>query len=240
MPKGWAGNSLYCAYGKSAPDHSFLCSQDDRDEVRLADLQEADQEINALGFRYYTLEPRTIPYTSPNVTTHPASAKAKEAADQLNEAYQEVAGMHQTIKAKLDKFKEQVGQPAYSDLAACFASLKTLSGSAKVKLFCKDGTEDPIMLEGGSEEFQEALKVYNEMLEICREFLANTNVYLERINERIAALKQLAVMQQILDICSAFEEQAPSNINIFATEIRSLLLDTKSSAKQKLVIEVVT
>lgn len=188
--------------------------------------------MNAIGYRYYTLEPRPIPYKSPNVSTHPASVKAKEAADRLNEAYKEVSDLHQEIKEKLAKFKSLVGQPGYSDLSSCFAALKTLSGSTKVTLLCKEGTDDPLELVGGSEKVQGAVKVFNEMLNICHDFLEDNDAYLERIKQRIAALRLLAVMQQILNICSTFEEQAPTNVGIFATEIRSLLLDVGSAAKR--------
>ena len=200
----------------------------------MADLQEMDREINSLGFRYYTLEPRPIPYKSPNTSTHPASVRAKDAADSLNEAYTQVSDMHQAIRQSLAKFKSLVGQPNYTDLSTCFAAMKTLTGSSKVTLRCKEGTDDPEALVGGSEKVEEAVKVFNEMLDTCHEFLRDYDSYLERLKQRIAALRQLAVMQQILTICSVFEEKGPMNINIYATEIRSLLLDIGSSAKQKL------
>lgn len=202
--------------------------------MRLADLHEMEEEMNAMGYRYYTLESRTIPYRSPNVSTHPASVKAKEAADSLNEAYQEALNAHQVIRGKLNEFKKLVGQPEYADLSLCFASLKSLSGKEKVKLICSETTNDPLELVGGSEAVKEPVKILNEMLNACHVFLKETDVYIERIKKRIESLKLLAVMQQILTISSTFETQASTNVNIFATEIRSLLLDIRSAAKLKL------
>ncbi len=207
-------------------------TQDDLDEVRLADLHETDDEINSIGFRYYTLESRPIPYKSPNISTHPATIKAKEAADSLNDAYQKASDTHQMIRCKLIEFKKLVGQPEYADLKACFAGMKVLSGEAEVRLVCSDVTNDPLKLVGGAWEVQHAIKVFNGMLDTCHEFLQETDSYLERISQRIEALRMLAVMQQILTICATFEAYAATNVNIFATEIRSLLLDTRSAAKQ--------
>lgn len=188
--------------------------------------------MTALGYRYYTLEPRPIPYKPPGLTTHPASEKAKDAAESLNNAYQEISDLHQTIKSKLDEFKKLVGQPMYSDLSSCFASLKTLSNGTKVELVCSETTSDPVELVGGSEKSQEAVNIFNEMLGSCHQFLRDNDQALETIKERIASLRQLAIMQQILDICSTFETHAPTNVGIFATEIRSLLLDVRSAAKK--------
>ena len=193
-----------------------------------------DEEMNALGYRYYTLEPRPIPYRSPNTSTHPASIKAKEAADNLNQAYVDITTLHQDIRSKLNEFKKRTGHPEYADLPSCFATLKKLSGGTVIKLECNNLTNDPIELVGGSKEVEGHLKVFNEMLDLCHQFLEQADTSLETIEKRIKALKMLAVMQQILSICSIFESQAASNVNIFSTEIRSLLLDVRSSAKHKL------
>lgn len=200
-----------------------------------------DEEMNALGYRYYTLEPRPIPYRSPNTSSHPASVRAKEAADSLNQAYMDITSLHQDIRSKLNEFKRRIHHPDYSDLPSCFATLKKLSGAGTgtgggvpIKLECSSLTNDPIELVGGSKDVEGHLKVFNEMLDLCHQFLEQAETSLETIEKRIKALKMLAVMQQILSICSIFESQAASNVNIFSTEIRSLLLDVRSSAKHKL------
>lgn len=188
--------------------------------------------MNALGHRYYTLEPRPISYTSPKLSNHPATVKAKETADGLNDAYQEASNSHQMIRCKLMEFKKLIGQPDYADLSACFVGLKTLSAQMPVALTCSDSTNEPLELVGGPQEVQEAVKIFNEMLITCHQFLSETDVHLEKIKQRISSLKMLAVTQHILDVCSNFERQAPTNIDIFATEVRSLLLDIRTSAKQ--------
>lgn len=207
---------------------------DDRQEVRLADLYEADREMDALGNRYYTLERRTIPYQSPHTSTHPASRKAKEAADNLNEAYLEALNTHQAVKNKLTEFKRLLDQPDYADLSSCFSTLKVLSSPEAVALVCESGTNSPQELIGGSKGMEEAIKVFNEMLDTCHGYLENVDVYISNIRQRIEALRSLAIMQQILDICETFEAQAATNVDMFATEIRSLLLDITSSAKLRL------
>lgn len=208
--------------------------QDDRSEVRLADLYSMDEEINALGYRYYTLEPRPIPYRSPNTSTHPATVKAKEAADGLNQAYLDVTTLHQDIRSKLNEFKKRIGHPEYSDLPSCFVTLKKLPGGNSIRMECSSLTDDPIQFVGGSKEVEGHLKVFNEMLDLCHQFLEQAETSLETIEKRIKALRMLAVMQLILSICSTFESQAASNVNIFSTEIWSLLLDVRTSAKHKL------
>lgn len=213
----------------------ILPVQNDSTDIRLADLYEIDEEMDALGHRYYTMESRPIPYTSPKTSTHPASIKAKDAADSLNEAYLEALNTHQMIRSKLIEFKRLVGQPEYADLSCCFGALKKLSGGDKmVTLVCSDVSHGPLCLEGGSKNVENSVKVFNEMLATCHQFLDNADVYLETIKQRIAALKLLAVMQQILTICSLFEARAATNVNIFSTELRSLLLDIRASAKLKL------
>lgn len=213
---------------------SSLSIQNDSAEVRLADLYEMDNELNALGYRYYTLDMRSIPYKSPPVTTHPVSVKAKEAADNLNQAYLDTVNVHQAIKSKLNEFKKLTGQPEYTDLASCFSSLKSLAGENSLSLVCKEETNDPLELTGGGKAVEKHVQAFNEMLDNCHQFLSNVDVYLDTIQQRIAALKLLAVMQQILTICSTFEARAAENVNIFATEIRSLLLDIRAAANQKL------
>ena len=190
--------------------------------------------MNSLGYRYYTLEARPIPYKSPNLTAHPATARAKEAADALNESYLEVFNLHQNIKSKLSDFKRQVGQAEYSDLSTCFSCLNVLTGKVPLKLECSDSTNEPVKLIGGSDEVVDAVTLFNEVLDLCHEFLSERERSLRKIKEKIDQLRSLAVMQQILTICSTFETHAPENINIFATEIRSLLLDARSAAKLKL------
>jgi hypothetical protein len=193
-----------------------------------------DNEINDMGYRYYTLESRPIPYRSPPTTTHPASVRAKEAADSLNQAYLEALDTHQTIKTKLEEFKRLVGQREYTDLATCFLALNTLAGQNSVTLICNADTNEPIELVGGAEEVEKPVLVFNEMLDNCHQYINNVDVYLDTIKQRINALRSLAVMQQILTICSTFETHASTNVNIFATEIRSLLQDTMAAAKQNL------
>lgn len=193
-----------------------------------------DNELNALGYRYYTLDSRSIPYKSPPVTTHPVSVKAREAADSLNQAYLDALNMHQTIRSKLNEFKKLVGQPDYADLASCFSALNSLTGQKSVALVCKKETNEPVELVGGTQEVEKHVQAFNEMLDNCHQFLDNVDVYLDTIQQRIAALKLLAVMRQILNICSIFEAHAATNVNIFATEIRSLLLDIRAAADQKL------
>lgn len=190
--------------------------------------------MNALGHRYYTLESRPIPYKSPPTTTHPASLKARDAADSLNQAYLEALNTHQTIKSKLNEFKKLVGQREYTDLAACFSALSKLTGQKAVTLVCNDASNEPAELVGGAEEVAKPVQVFNEMLDNCHQFLDNVDVYLDTIKQRIDALRSLAIMQQILTICSTYETQAATNVNIFATEIRSLLLDARVAAEQTL------
>lgn len=188
-----------------------------------------------MGYRYYTLESRPIPYKSPPTTTHPASVKAKEAADSLNQAYLDALHTHQAVKDKLNEFKKLVGQREYMDLANCFLALNTLTGGEKpVTLICDDATNEPVELVGGAEVVEKQVQVFNEMLDDCHQFLNNVDVYLDTIKQRIKALRSLAITQQIQTICSTFEMHASTNVNIFATEIRSLLLDTRTAAKQNL------
>ena len=188
-----------------------------------------------MGYRYYTLESRPIPYKSPPTTTHPASVKAREAADGLNQAYLDALNTHQAVKDKLNEFKKLVGQREYTDLANCFLALNTLTGGQKpVTLVCDDVTNEPVELVGGAEEVRKPVQVFNEMLDNCHQFLDNLDVYLDTIKQRINALRSLAIMQQIQTICSTFETHSSTNVNIFATEIRSLLLDTRAAATQNL------
>lgn len=210
------------------------CPQNDSAEVRLADLYEVDEEQNALGHRYYTLESRPIPYKSPPITTHPVSIKAKEAGDSLNQAYLEALNTHQMIKSKLNEFKKLVGQPEYTDLSSCFSALNTLTGQNAITIVCNDVTNEPVELVGGAEEVVKPIQVFNEMLDNCHQYLGNVDIYLDTIKQRIDALKSLAVMRQILNICSTFEANAAMNVNIYATEIRCLLLDVRAAAKEKL------
>ena len=227
------GGSAIAAADLESGERVFLL-QHDREEVRLADLYDMDREMDALGHRYYTLERRIIHYQSPHVSTHPASRKAKEAADNLNEAYLEALNTHQTVKSKLSEFKKFLDQPDYADLSSCFTTLKVLSAPEAVVLVCESGTNSPQELIGGSKGMEDAIKVFNEMLDTCHGYLENVDVYLSNIKQRIEALRSLAIMQQILDICKTFETQAATNVDIFATEIRSLLLDVTSSAKLRL------
>ena len=113
-----------------------------------------------------------------------------------------------------------------------------LSGKFPVQLECSDTTNEPIRLLGGSEEVKRAVEIFNEMLDCCHKILKARNDYLERIRKEIKSLRMLAVMQQILTICSTFEQQAPTNIDIFATEIQSLFLDVRSAGTQNLSIVV--
>lgn len=214
-------------------DYNLLQKQENSDEVHLSDMLEVDEEHDAMGHQYYTLEPRPIPYTSPNLTSHPATAKAKKAADSLNEEYLEVSNLHQSIRSKLTEFKQLTKQAHYAELAACFASLQKWSGKTPpLRLKCNEITDEPVRLEGGSEGVVSAVSSFNEVLDTCHQFLNERDLHLDRIRNKIRDLSKLAVMQQILDICSTFEEHASTNVNIYAMEIQSVLLDTKSAAKQ--------
>lgn len=202
--------------------------------MRLADLYDEDEQINSIGYRYYTLEKRPVPYKSPHLSSHPATIRAKAAADSLNECYQRISDSHQLIKEKLVDFKKMTNQAEYADLTACFSVLKTRSGLSVVRMVIKDGTDEPLKLIGESDKIQEEIRVFNEILEACHQFLESREDKLEEMRKKISALRLLAVMQQILDICSVFEGQALENIDIFGTEIRSLLLDIRNSARQVL------
>ena len=81
---------------------------------------------------------------------------------------------------------------------------------------------------------QEALSLFNKTLTACHQFLNNVDFHLDRIRDKIRELRKLAVSQHILDICSTFEENAATNVDIYAMEIRTFLLDAKNAAKQAL------
>ena len=156
-------------------------------------------------------------------------------ADGLNEEYLEVTNLHQDVRAKLSEFKRHINQPDYADLAACLAQLQKSSGKlAALRIKLDSETENPVKLEGGSDNVQEALSLFNKTLTACHQFLNNVDFHLDRIRDKIRELRKLAVSQHILDICSTFEENAATNVDIYAMEIRTFLLDAKNAAKQAL------
>lgn len=209
-----------------------MFSQDD-DEVRLADLLDTDEELSSLGHRYYTLEIRTIPYRSPALTSHPVTTKAKEVADSLNKEYLVVSSLHQDVKVNLSEFKKLLNQPDYADLTTCLVMLQKSSGkSSPLHMRLDSGTESPVKMEGGSSSVETAVSLFNETIAACHQFLNNMDFHLDRIRGKIMELRKLAVSQHILDICSTFEEHATTNVDIYAMEIRTLLLDARSAGKQ--------
>ena len=196
-------------------------------------LEDGD-DLTSLGQRYYTLEMRTIPYRSPALTSHPITIKAKEVADSLNAEYLEVSNLHQEVKTKLSEFKKELNQPDYSDLAACLSILQKSSGGKSLSLELKidSETEYPVKLEGGCGSVEMPVSLFNKALAASHLFLNSMDFHMDRIRDKIRELRKLAVSQHILDICSTFEEHASTNIDVYAMEVRSMLLDARSAGKK--------
>jgi len=161
------------------------------------------------------------------------TVKAKEAADSLNAEYLEVSNLHQEVKTKLSEFKEVLGKPDYYDLAACLAILQKSSSRKSPSLELKtDGeTEYPVKLEGGSSDIEAPISLLNEALAACHQFLSSMDFHTDRIRDKIRDLRKLAVSQHILDICSTFEVHASTNIDVYAMEVRTVLLDIRRAGQ---------
>lgn len=200
-----------------------------------------DTSIDEIKRDVWKFQPRLIAYHTPEQGTHPAVRKAREAADRLNQCYEELLDTHQEVGRRLVRFKVSLDGSEESPLGECLEKLKqwvadcSAHHSLRVREEENEGhvpypiemivdlTECSEDRHNDRKKLEGAVKELNSLLDSCHQFLEGIESNVTNLRENVDALKRVSVTMEIQEIWTRFEKEGPTNAEQFTVEIRTLL-----------------